>query len=520
MMRIVTNAEMRNIDTRAMQKLGIPSTVLMENAGRGCVDVIENYFDPESLKVCILCGKGNNGGDGFVIARHLQNRGAEVEIILLGKATSLKGDSRINYALAKKSGLPIHEFIEPKTIKRTIDAFAPGVIVDAVFGTGFKGSLQPKYRAVFDIVNSYDAFVLSVDIPSGINGDNGQCDRTCIVADATAAMCLPKRGHYLYPGRELCGDVFVVDIGVPYTLINSGFPRIPTFQDVLAALPVRKPDGHKGSFGTVLTVAGARGFSGAAAMAATSSLKTGAGLVRLAIPKGIADAIESKLLEVVKIPLPQTADETIDTAALTVLTPHFDSDVIVVGPGITTHPQTAEFLVSFVSKITSPLIIDADAINILAGHKHLLKKCPAPCVLTPHPGELSRLTGLPVKDINLNRLDLAPQLARTYNCVMVLKGAPTVIASPDGSVYLNPTGNSGLSSAGSGDVLVGMIAGFIAQHVSLVESAMLGAFLHGLCSELAMERNNEYSLMAGDLIEHIPEAINYVLNREYAGDND
>jgi hydroxyethylthiazole kinase-like uncharacterized protein yjeF len=519
-MRIVTNDEMKKIDKWSMKTLGIPGIVLMENAGRGCVDALETYFELEDLKILIMCGKGNNGGDGFVIGRHLQNRGAIVKIILAGKSKELKGDALINYKLAKNADIDIHETVNINNIKKIYNSFHPDVLVDAIFGTGFRGAPKGIYYKLIEMMNDSDAFIFSVDIPSGINGDDGQFEKSCVVADATATMCLPKRGNYLYPGRAFCGDLFVVDIGIPYHLINQGHPRIIEFDDVYRLMPFRPPDGNKGTFGQILIVAGARGYSGASAMAAMSALKVGAGLVRLAAPKGIMDALESKLLEVVKIPLPQTDDETISPKAINTLLPFLEkSDVVVIGPGITTHPQTAKFLFKFLPRIKVPLIIDADAINIIAENTKFFKMIRAPFIITPHPGELSRLINVTPQKINENRIDLVTKLSKEYGGIVVLKGAPTVIASPKGEIYLNPTGNSGLASAGSGDVLVGMISGFLAQNLFPLEASMMGVFVHGLCAELAMDENNEYSLTAGDLINYIPQSINYITRREFIKEN-
>jgi hydroxyethylthiazole kinase-like uncharacterized protein yjeF len=512
----MTNQEMAAIDRWSMKRLGIPGMVLMENAGRGCANIIEEYFELEDLKILIICGRGNNGGDGFVMARHLVNRGAQVQTILTGKGSGLKGDALSNYRLCRHTGIPIHETVDMRKVKKVSRDFQPDVIVDAVFGTGFKGAPERFYRSLIEFINGSDAFIFSIDIPSGINGDTGQYTDVCVMADATATMCLPKRGNYLYPGRAACGDLYVVDIGVPYHLVADGYPRIIDYDDIAELLPVRSPAGHKGSFGTVLIIAGARGFSGAAAMASMAALRTGAGMVRLAAPRGIMDALESKLLEVVKIPLSQTREESIGPeAADELVAPLKDSDAIIIGPGITTNPGTAAFVLEFLPRIRVPAVIDADALNILAKNPAVFRKIKAPRILTPHPGELGRITGMAPHDINQDRIDLSARVARELRAVLVLKGAPSVIATPDGESYVNPTGNSGLASAGSGDVLAGMIAGFLAQHCSLSQASRLGVFLHGLCADLATDELNEYALTAGDLIERIPDAINYILDREY-----
>jgi hydroxyethylthiazole kinase-like uncharacterized protein yjeF len=515
-MRLVTNKEMKAIDTWAIKKFGIPGTVLMENAGQGCVNILEDYFDLEGLRVFIICGHGNNGGDGFVIARLIQNRGAQVKVVLLGKNARFKKDARLNHMLAKKGNIEIIETTSMAVIRRHYHRFNPDVIVDAIFGTGFSGEPKGIYKNVIDFMNDSEAFLFSVDIPSGMHGDTGQCPATCVIADATATMCLPKRGQYLYPGREFCGDLYIVDIGIPYDRISQGFPHILDFDMIRGLLPFRPPDGHKGTFGSVLIIAGARGFSGAAAMAAMAALKVGAGYVRLAAPRGIMDVLESKLLEVVKVPLEQTAQETISPRALGTVMPYLESsDVVVIGPGLTTHPETAEFVYSLLPFLEQPAVIDADALNIIAQNKRCIKDIPASSIFTPHPGELSRLTGMTPGVINENRIDLAPDLARKWNCTMIIKGAPTVIATPKGSSFVNPTGNSGLASAGSGDVLVGMIAGFMAQRCAPSDAAILAVFLHGLSADLAAADKNEYSLTAGDLIEYIPDTLNHILREEY-----
>jgi NAD(P)H-hydrate epimerase len=329
-------------------------------------------------------------------------------------------------------------------------------------------------------------------------------------------MCLPKRGNCLFPGREFCGDLHVVDIGMPRSLVDPGYPRLTGFAEVRGMLPFRQPGGNKGTFGQVLVIAGARGFSGAAVMAAASALKTGAGLVRLAAPRGIMNIVEARQLEVVKVPLEQTGQETISPAAMRTLMPVLErSDTVVIGPGITTHPETARFVLDFLPLVKAPLIIDADAINIVARHQGIMKKLRAPFILTPHPGELSRLIKKNAYAIDSDRIDLAPQCAGAYGSILVLKGAPTVISAPSGETYVNPTGNSGLATAGSGDVLVGMIGGLLAQRVPALQASVAGVFLHGLCADMAMEKTNEYSLTASDLFRYIPRSIDHVIRRDY-----
>jgi NAD(P)H-hydrate epimerase len=515
-MRIVTNEEMRVIDARAQRDFHIPGSVLMENAGRGCVKILADYFDLRDLKVLIVCGRGNNGGDGLVIARHLKNQGSAVKVFLLGRKTDLTGDSRRNLVVLEKAGMDIVASVSPDRFLTQLKVFRPDCIVDSIFGTGFRGEPRRTFARVIEAINNDDAFILAVDIPSGVNGDTGNFQKVCVIADATAVMCRPKRGHYLYPGREFCGDLHLVDIGVPETLIDDGYPRLISYELINRLLPNRPPDGNKRTFGRILMIAGARGYSGAAILAARAAFRTGAGLIRLAAPRGIIDVLENNVVEAVKVPLPETAQETIGRNAEAVLRPLLDqSDILLIGPGITTHSDTARFLCEFLPRVRQPMIIDADALNILAQNPRIIGKIRAPFILTPHPGEFSRLIKSSAAEVNEHRIDWALTYARRWGGVVVLKGAPTVIASPDGEVFINPTGNSGLASAGSGDVLAGMIAGFLAQTRAPLEAALCGVFLHGLTADRAVKQSNEYSLVAGDLVEQIPGALNYVLRESY-----
>lgn len=519
-MRIVTGNEMKEIDQWAQRKLGIAGEVLMENAGRGCADILENYFSLDNLRVMVLCGCGNNGGDGFVISRHLHNRGANVLIILLGKAGNLTGDALTNYRIARKAGLDIVSTVKKDKVQNLIGKFQPEATIDALFGTGFSGKPKGISSQVIELINDLNSFILSVDIPSGINSDNGQDRGLSVVADATATMCLPKLGNYLYPGRAYAGDLWLVDIGIPYLAIKKGPLTLLTHRDMHQQLPFRMPQANKGTFGYVLVVAGARGYSGAACMAAKAALRVGAGLVRLATPTGIADAVESQLVEVVKVPLPQTDSETISYKALDrVLMLSEDSDVVVVGPGVTTNSDTKKFIINLILNLKTPFILDADGLNCIADNPKLLRKVRTPKVLTPHPGEFSRIIKRSSHEIDQDWVKAAMQSAQDFDSVVVLKGAPTIIAEPNGHAYLNPTGNSGLATAGSGDVLVGMIGGFVAQGLTLAHASALAVHLHGLAADLGIKKLNAYSLTAQDLFTFIPKAINFLTEEKYEETN-
>ncbi len=516
-MRIVTAKEMRSIDERATTEFGIPSLILMENAGRGICDVIEEYFELEGLKVLIVAGKGNNGGDGFVIARHLKNRGAVVTTILLANKKEIKGDARTNLEILERSGIEVKTVTEPATLKskmkemKTVD-----LVVDAIFGTGFSGKPEGIFKEAIKLINQTESFVVAVDLPSGVSAEDGSAQGDAVEADVTVTMCLLKRGHFLYPARSLCGDIWVGDIGIPYHKIESeGTLFLLTDTEIQSLLPTRPPAGHKGTFGKVLVIAGSRGYTGAAALTSLAALKIGAGLVRLGIPEPLANPLETKLTEVVKIPLAATAAETFALPGYDRIAELLaDSDVLALGPGIGVHPETKKLVEKILVNAKIPVVLDADGINALAGKTELFAKIKAPLVISPHPGELSRLINQTADEIDKDRIEVAQKTAQVFNTFLVLKGAPTVIADPSGTAFINPTGNSGLASGGSGDVLTGFIAGLIAQGLTPLAAAKVGVYLHGVCADQAVEDKTEYALIASDLLDYLPKAIKSILENQ------
>jgi len=505
-MRVVRREEMRAIDKRATEEFKIPSMILMENAGRGVAETIEEYFEPEGLSVLCVCGKGNNGGDGFVVARDLANSGAEVEILLLGKIDELKGDALINAQIAKSMGLAIEEVTDDEVFEE-MQGF--DVMVDAILGTGFKGKPLGLAGRAIQLINESKAFVVSVDLPSGIEADGMLAEpEVAVQADLTVTMAYLKPCHLLYPTRLYCGDVWVADIGIPNTIIDSeGELRLMTSEDAAALLPQRSPSGNKATFGKVLIVAGSRGMSGAARLAAMAAARVGAGLVYLGFPETMADVFDSSLLETVKRPLADTGDGHLaEGAADEILKMADDVKLLAIGPGLGTHQETVELVKNLLKKWKKPMIIDADGINAIATEPKLLEGKKPPLILTPHPGELARLIGREAKKIDRKRLDVAEEYAKKYSTVLVLKGAPTIIGCP-AETWINPTGNSGLASGGTGDVLTGIIAGLVAQGLALAPAARLGVWLHGAAADEAVQDIGEYSLVAGDLLDYLPDAI-------------
>ena len=520
-MKLVTPKEMKEIDKKAIEELGIPGAVLMENAGLGLFEIIQEEFItpqgsggfrgegicPLPLRVGIVCGKGSNGGDGFVLARHLSNNGVVVSIFLLGKIQDIKGDALTNLNILLNTGFKVEEMTTKKDVQRFSQICNQfDLIVDAIFGTGFKGKVKGVAKEIINILNKSGVPILAVDVPSGMNANDGSIEGVCVQADFTGTMCLPKRGLFLYPGKDYAGDIAVIDIGVPPKLWNNINLELLESTELQDLLPLRPANSHKGTFGTVFILAGSRGMTGAATLTALSTLKVGAGLVRLGIPESLNSILEEKATEVITVPLPETSEGTLTVSGFNRIMEEINkATVVAIGPGLSTHPDTRMLIQKLVPKISLPLIIDADGLNNLT--LDVLRKIKKGTVITPHIGELSRLTGLTTSDIRQSRIDIASHLAKEFNLTLTLKGAPTIIASVS-RAYLNPTYNSGLASAGSGDVLTGMIAGLLAQGLKPIDAARLGVYLHGLAGDIAAKKLTEYSMLAGDVMAFIPEAIN------------
>jgi len=506
---VVTPDEMKAIDRIAIEDVGIPGHVLMENAGRGAFSVIEELTGSVvGKRALVFSGRGNNGGDGFVVARYLHTRAADVTVYLLAKKPDVSGDARTYMEVAEKLAIEVVEVTHEKQIvdieKDLEDA---DIIVDALFGTGFKGEVNGIARAVIELLNESAAFIISIDIPSGVSGADGSAGDISVEADATATMCLPKIGLVLYPGRAQCGQIWLVDIGTPPSIIHDrdiGALLVDDF-DLLSILPWTPPDAHKGTCGRALVIAGSRGMTGAAALTSLSALRAGAGLVFLGIPATLNSILEEKVTEVITRPLPDAGSGAFAATALDEIVPLLDQvDALALGPGLSTHPETAALVRSLTEHLTLPAVIDADGLNNLASSSELLKGHEN-LVITPHPGELARLLGTTIDDIQRNRIDAARSTARDLGVVVLLKGAPTVVAAPSGPAWINTTGNPGLASGGTGDVLTGIIAGLLARGLEADEAAVAAAYLHGLAADLAACEGSEDSLIAGDVLDQLPQ---------------
>ncbi len=511
-MFLLTAAEMARLDRLASSEYMVPSIVLMENAGLRIIDFIQKYFQGKiaDRRILIFCGKGNNGGDGLVVARHLLNQNAEVNVLLLAQPGELQGDARTNLKIYQKMGGRIFPLLEEGHLQRAdISLLYADLVVDAIFGTGFKGAAGGLAAEVINMINKGHRKVLAVDLPSGLEADSGRVFGPCIQADWTVTFALPKLGLALEPGAGYAGRLEIADIGIPRKLIYSQkFDKhLLTPEWCRSYLPYRETCGHKGLFGRVLVVGGSPGLSGAVVMAATAALKAGAGLVTAAVPQSIHDIMEMKTTEVMTCPLPATATGALSCGALDpILGCLAENDVLAIGPGLSQDESAMELVRELLTKVKTATVIDADALNALAANTDLLSTVHIPLVLTPHPGEMARLLGTRVNAVQENRLEKARNYAQKWGTVIVLKGARTVVAWPDGQVYINPTGNPGMATAGSGDVLTGIIAGLMAQGLSPGVAAAAGAYIHGAAGDGALLQKGQYSLLAGELLDYLPLA--------------
>jgi len=511
-MKILTAGEMREIDRIAIDEIGIPGPVLMENAGiRITEEILRKFPKIQDENVVVVAGKGNNGGDGFVVARHLHNRGARPTVLLLAAKEDLKGDAALNLAIAEKSGV---EVVDASTDlcwkKRRMTLFHASVIIDAIFGTGLMKPAEGLFAAAIQDINKAAGYKVAVDIPSGLSSDTFRLIGPAVKADLTVALAAPKIGHVFPPAEEYVGELVRADIGIPPALFESENLKLEMVERaaIVPCFAKRARDAHKGSYGHLLVLSGSLGKTGAAVMAAKAAYRTGAGLVTVGAPVSCVPVIARSMVELMTEPLAETEAGTASSAALPrVLELIKGKDAIVLGPGLSTHPSTAELVLSLIPKLKVPAVIDADGLNILAGHLDVLKAAAAPLVLTPHPGEFARLTGRSIQDVLDGRLDLAPRFARDNGVFLVLKGYRTLVATPQGRVYVNPTGNPGMATGGSGDVLCGMLGTFIMQEKDLLGAILAAVYLHGLAGDIGAGKLSERALLAGDLIRSLPEAI-------------
>lgn len=488
MLPVLDNDAMREADRHTIEDLGVPSLVLMENAATGVVDALRDRF-PDARSVLVLCGPGNNGGDGLAAARHLGNGGHDVRVLVLGDEDRLSPDAATNLRLARSFGVDVRLIGEDSgVVAEALTGEPPDVVVDAMLGTGLDRPLGGRFAAVADMLGEAGVPVLAVDVPTGLSGSSGEVPGPSVEADLTVTFAALKRCHALPPAALACGEVAVVDIGIPPSSLEAGcrFWWVES-HDIALMLPVRSADTHKGTYGHLLVVAGGVGRGGAVAMASRSAVVVGAGLVTMAVPEPVAAVVDGACLEAMTHPLPADASGSIAApggldGVLGRIT------AVAVGPGMGTGDGASKTLDFLIDRWSGPLLLDADAINLVAGHPERLAGREVPPVLTPHPGELGRLLDRPTADVVDDRLGAAREAAARSGAVVVAKSFRTIVAAPDGQAWVNPTGDAHLASGGSGDVLTGTIAGLLAQRMDPVRAALVGCWLHGRAGELGGDR--------------------------------
>jgi NAD(P)H-hydrate epimerase len=505
----VTAEEMRALDRWTIEH-GTPGHVLMERAGAGAARVLRDHLVRRGNRVVIVCGRGNNGGDGFVVARHMRRARVPVDVWLAARPGEVSGDAGRMLAAWRRGGGSIHELRTEAQVRAFAGRLRRGaVLVDALFGTGLNAPLGGVAAEIVGAVNASGAPVLAVDIASGLSADTGVPLGVSVRANVTATFGHPKVGQLVHPGVGYTGDLHVIDIGIPTAAHDAVSPTTVLLEGrtVARCLPPRPRDAHKGQCGHVLVVAGSRGKLGAALLAAEGAARAGAGLTTLAVPATLQPQCEGRVAEVMTVPLADAGEGNGAPGDVGALGPLLTARAAVVcGPGLGLHPATRALVTEIVRRCTVPLVLDADALNAVAGTQTLGTRA-GPIVVTPHPGEMARLLGTDVASVQGDRPGAARRFARDNGVIVVLKGARTIVASPDGRAAISPTGNPGMASGGMGDVLAGVIGGLIAQGLSALEGATLGVFAHGAAGDAVAARRGEIGLLARDLMAELPPTV-------------
>jgi hydroxyethylthiazole kinase-like uncharacterized protein yjeF len=513
-MLLLTAAEMRELDRATIEGGYASGEALMERAGAGVAEAMEHRYGPAlALRVVVLCGTGNNGGDGFVAARHLRARGAETHVGLIGERARVGGEARLHLERLEREGTGVTEIGSEEALQRFLASRARwDFALDALLGTGSRGGLEGLIAAAAQALRDLDdagTRVVAVDLPTGVHPDTGEIARRAVRADLTVTFGAAKRGQWLYPGRAFVGALEVVDIGLAPVTDPARYPvELATALGIADLLPARDPRAHKGSAGRVLIVGGSPGLTGAVTLAARGATRAGAGYVQCAVPEGLSDVLAIKLTSEMTLPAPQTATRTLARAAHERIRGWMErADAVLIGSGLSRDPESAGLARALVTARTLPTVLDADGLNAYEGTEGFDSPSGAALVLTPHLGEMERLTGDTPASLEARRIDAAREWAGRWKAVVVLKGAPTVTAAPDGRATLNPTGNPGLATAGTGDVLAGMIAALLAQRLDPYDAARAAAYVHGLAGDRVAAEKGPLGMDAGDVAEAVPAAI-------------
>jgi hydroxyethylthiazole kinase-like uncharacterized protein yjeF len=524
-MRVLNTEQMREADRRTIEDIGLPSVVLMENAGRQTVAAMEAAFDTlGASRVAVLCGRGNNGGDGFVVARTLAQRGIEAVVFLLGSVAEVQGDARINLEVLGRIGMTVVEVTNAQEWELHFTEVSDcDVIVDAILGTGFRGRLTGLFETVVADINELAIPIVSIDLPTGLSADSAELPGEAVDATMTVTLAAPKIPLVFPPADSHVGDLVIADIGIPAPLLDElegPHLELLTRDRMRGILPARPAESHKGDFGRVLIVAGSIGKTGAAHLAALGALRSGAGLVTVATPRSCLSTVASMGAEYMTVPLDETPSGTIDFAALDRVL-DIAADVIAVGPGLGQEPSTAAFVQGLLERAGVPLVIDADAINAFSGDPdRLAGRDGVDVVITPHPGEMARLINGTIEAVQHDRLGHAREFATGHRVHVVLKGHRTIVAGPDGRSFVNLTGNPGMATGGTGDLLTGMIAAWFAQLLDAEAACKLSVYLHGAAGDLAEADEGQIALVATDIAARIGDAMLDLSGRRSAANSD
>ena len=504
-MRVLTSSQMKEAEKRS-DALGVTYLRLMENAGSAAYRLVREHLE-EGEGCAVICGKGNNGGDGFVVARKLRQDGYAV-VVILAQGAPVTQEAEYMYRDVEELGIPVLYPFGGDAEKAAEAISCAGVVVDALYGTGFRGSLRAEQRGLVEQMNRSPATVISLDIPSGVTADTGSVEGLCTLADYTISFASYKPAHFIYPGATYCGQVLAVDIGLPEEAYAGIAVRTHVVDKawVKESLPVRREDSHKGDYGRLCAICGSRGMTGAATMAALGALRTGVGLCYLTIPDSILTPLSIKLTEAVLKPLPSTETGCISQLGVQQLLGELGRySCVLLGCGIGITNETRALTRQVLENTTVPLVLDADGLNILSEGIDYIDKVKSQAVLTPHAGEMARLIGKPREYVENNRQQVAREFAVAHDCVVVLKGAHTLVAMPDGNVVINTTGNPGMAKGGSGDLLAGMIASFIAQGLPVPTAAVVGVYLHGLAGDICAKELSQQAMLPSDMAAALPK---------------
>ena len=508
MIKIVSNDQMRAMDTKTIDELGVPGVVLMENAGRQTYEYILELMSELDIsgQVDVYCGKGNNGGDGYVIARHFYNNGFPVRLYSVGDPEKLKGDALVNYKICQKCNIPVTT-IDSKEQLQKFDP--PGIIIDALLGTGIKGEVRGLFKDVIDYINSLGTPVVSVDIPSGVNGDLPLVSGSVIQADMTVTMALPKRAHLFYPAKKYIGILEVADIGMPEEVTNPDAVKLHQVDFFDLRIPDTDDDAHKYTAGKLFILAGSPGMTGAAALAGSAALRTGVGLINIGIPQSLNQVMEVKITEALTVPLAETIEGTVSPDALPGIKDRIDwADAVIIGPGCGRNEETIETLlqsISYCQETKTPTVVDADGLYALAQDTKLCSGLSADFLLTPHHGEFLRLSQDTKQRIISEPWQCLEDFLKDKKFALNLKGAPSMVGAPDGQIYINPTGNASLAKGGSGDVLSGITGGLMAKGIDPVNAAVTGNYILGEAADILLSSHASVSILPTELVDVLPE---------------